>query len=90
MSRVSTFEDINKALYEWYSIACSKKKNIYPGGPLIVEKVKQIAGKLGRSEFKGLTKWKARYKFKVRGESGDVSGDTVESEGEVARNSEGL
>ena len=30
LSRVSTFEDVNKALFEWYSIACSK--NIYPGG----------------------------------------------------------
>ena len=43
MSCVSTSED---SMYEWYSIAC-----FYPGGPLIVEKAKQIAGKL---EFKGL------------------------------------
>ena len=84
MSRTSTFEDVNNALYDWYLIACSK--NIYLGGPQLVEKAKQIAERLGRPEFKGsngwLAKWKARYnirQFKVCGESGDVRGETVES-----------
>ena len=86
MSRTSTFEDVNNALYDWYLIACFK--NIYSGGPQLVEKAKQIAERLGRPEFKGsngwLAKWKARYniyirQFKVCGESGDVRGETVES-----------
>lgn len=51
MSRASVFEDVNKAVFEWYSIAISK--NIYPGGPQIVEKAKQIAEKLGKTNFKG-------------------------------------
>lgn len=84
MSRASAFEDVNKAVFEWYSMACSK--SIFPGGPQVAEKAKQIAEKLGKSDFKGsngwLTKWKGRYnikKFRVCGESGDVRGETVES-----------
>ena len=84
MSRTSMFEDVNKALFEWYVLACSK--NIYPGGPQLLEKAKEIAEKLGKSDFKGsngwFSKWKARYnikKFKVCGESGDVRGEMVES-----------
>ena len=30
MSRISEYTEINKALYEWYTLACSK--NIYPRG----------------------------------------------------------
>lgn len=84
ISRISEFEEVNKALYEWYLLACSK--NIYPGGPQLIEKAKQIAERLGKSEFKGsngwLGKWKARYnvkRFTICGESGDVQGKTVDS-----------
>jgi len=35
MSRASTFQDVNEALYKWYSTACSK--NIYPAGPQLIE-----------------------------------------------------
>lgn len=83
-SRPSEFAEVNKALYEWYVIACSK--NIYPGGPQLREKAKQIAEHLGKSGFKGsrgwLDKWKKRYNVKqlrVCGESGDVRGETVDS-----------
>ena len=83
-SRPSEYSEVNKALYEWYKIACSK--NIYPGGPQLTEKAKQIAEQLGKSNFTGsrgwLDKWKKRYnikKLKVCGESGDVSGETVQS-----------
>ena len=82
--RPSEFSEINKALHEWYMIACSK--NIYPGGPQLIEKAKEIAEHLGKPNFTGsrgwLDKWKKRYnikRLKVCGESGDVSGEMVES-----------
>ena len=31
MGRNSEYIEVNKALYEWYTLACSR--NIYPGGP---------------------------------------------------------
>ena len=46
----SKYADINEALYKWYLLACSK--NIYPGGAQLVEKAKDIAAHLGKSEFK--------------------------------------
>ncbi len=67
-----------------YMAACSK--NIYPAGPQLIEKAKQIADVLGIPEFKGSngwpTKWKNRYnikKVRICGESGDVRGETVQS-----------
>ena len=82
--RPSEFEEVNKALYEWYLLACSK--NIYPGGAQLTEKAKEIAERFGKTEFKGsrgwLDKWKKRYnvkQLKISGESGDVRGDTVDS-----------
>ena len=82
--RVGEFEEVNTALYKWYVLATSK--NIYPGGPELVEKARQIAELLGKSHFKGsngwLCKWKARYnirQFAVCGESGEVQGSTVDS-----------
>ena len=55
-------------------------------GPQLMEKARQIAEHLGHTEFKGsngwLDKWKKGYnikQMKISGESGDVSGPTVES-----------
>ncbi len=82
--RKSEYADVNNALYTWYNLACSK--NIFPMGPQLIEKARQIAEHLGHSEFKGsngwLDKWKKRFnirQMKISGESGDVSGPTVES-----------
>ncbi|XP_065831030.1 tigger transposable element-derived protein 4-like [Oscarella lobularis] len=82
--RRSKFDSINEALYQWYLLACSR--NIFVGGPILVEKGKEIARRLGVDDFKGsngwLEKWKKRYNLRqvrVCGESGDVSGETVES-----------
>ena len=82
--RSSKFMDVNKAVYEWYLLACSK--NIFPQGPVLIEKAKEIAERLGISDFKGsrgwLDKWKLRYNIKqvkVCGESGDVRGETIDS-----------
>ena len=58
--RTSEFKDVNKALYEWYCLACSK--NIYPGGPQLIEKAKEIAERLGKSNFKGSQGWLEKWK----------------------------
>lgn len=82
--RASKFSEVNDALYQWYCMACSK--NIYPCGPQLCAKVKEIAARLGVSNFEGtngwLEKWKICYNVKkvaISGESGDVSGATVSS-----------
>ena len=82
ISRTSQYFEIKVALFDWFKLACSK--NIYPGGPQLVEKARQIAA---AHEFKGtnncwLERWKMRYnvkRFRVCGESGDVSGVAVDS-----------
>ena len=83
-ARKSDFGEVNEILYKWYLLACSK--NIYPGGPQLTAKAKEIAERLGKGNFKGsngwLDKWKRKYNVKqltISGESGDVSGVTVES-----------
>ena len=83
-TRHSKFSDVNDALYQWYSIACSK--NIYPNGPQLLEKARKIAECLGKQNFVGtngsLEKWKQRYhvrRLAICGESGDGSGVTVSS-----------
>ena len=82
--RKSEYSAVNKSLYDWYVLACSK--NIYPMGPQLIEKAKQIASFLGKQKFVGsngwLEKWKKRYNVKelrICGESGDVKGPTVDS-----------
>lgn len=77
--RTSEYVRINEALYQWYTIACSK--NIYPTGPQLIEKAKEIAARLNKPDFKGsngwLQKWKKKYNIRqvaVCGESGDVHG----------------
>ena len=39
--RPSQFVEVNKALYQWFMAPCSR--NIYPGGPQLIEKAKEIA-----------------------------------------------
>ena len=82
--RSSEYAEVNSVLYEWYMLACSK--NIYPGGPQLTEKAREIATRLGKPNFKGcngwLQKWKVRYNINqvlFSGKSGDVRLDTVES-----------
>ena len=48
--RSTQFIDINKAIYEWYLQACSK--NIFPGGPQLIARAKEIAERLGVVSFK--------------------------------------
>ncbi len=80
----SKFGDVNDLLYRWYCMATSR--NLYPDGPLLMEKAKEISIHLGHADglFRAsngwLDSWKKRYNVKqvvISGESVDVSGDTV-------------
>ena len=82
--RSSAFAEVNDALYKWYQLATSK--SIYPGGPQLAEKAREIAARLRLSDFRGTNRWSEKWKkwYNVRrvsicGESGDVSGVTAES-----------
>ena len=84
--RNSKFGEVNDSLYQWYCMATSR--NLYPDGPLLMEKAKEISRHLGHPDgsFKAsngwLEAWKKRHNIKqvvVSGESGDVSGDTISS-----------
>ena len=75
---------MNISLYDWYVLACSK--NIFPMGPQLIEKAKQIASSLGKQKFTGSNGWLEKWKMKsnikelrISGESGDVEGPTVDS-----------
>lgn len=79
----SEYSDVNKSLYVYtvYVLACSK--NIFPMGPKLIKKAKQIANSLGK--FKGsngwLDKWKKKFNVRqlwINGESGDVEGPTLD------------
>ena len=66
-SSVKSFlKTVNEALYQWYKIACSK--DVYPCGPQLAEKAREVGVRLGKPEFKGtngwLTKWKKRYNIR--------------------------
>ena len=80
-SRPCEFAEINESLYKWYLLATTH--NIYPAGPQLCEKARQIAEKLGVDHFKAwLDRWKKRYdihKMKINGQSGDVAGETITS-----------
>ena len=83
-SQTSQFTEVNDLLYEWYLVAV--RKNIYPDGLTLCEKAREIVKRLELSDFKAsngwLEKWKARHNIKkmiISGESGEVSGKTVES-----------
>ena len=57
--RSSEFAEVNKALHEWYMIACSK--NMYPGGPQLTEKA-HVAERLNVPNFKGSRGWLEKWK----------------------------
>ena len=42
---------MNEALYEWFRMTCAK--NIYPSGPQLIAKAKEIATRLGIDGFEG-------------------------------------
>ena len=83
-ARTSQFADVNDRLYDWYLMAVHK--NIYPDGPKICQKAKEIAQHLDISDFKASNGWLEKWKLKhniqqmtISGESGEVKGETVDS-----------
>ena len=82
--RESKFSELNQVLHKWYLLAVPK--NIFPNGVHLAEKAKEIASTLGLDDFKAsngwLDRWKKKHNLKkmtISGESGYVSGDTVDS-----------
>ena len=82
--RESKFSQVNDTLYSWYHLAVSK--NVYSDGPQLCEKVREIRRRLGVNDFiasnSWLDQWKKKHnicKMTISGESGDVSGLTVNS-----------
>ena len=67
-ARTSEYADVNDTLYQWYLLAGSK--NIYPAGPQLSEKAKEIAATLGKPDFKAsngwLDKWKKHFNITHR------------------------
>ena len=87
--RESKFSELNDTLYSWYLLAgylLAVSKNIFPDGPQLAEKAREIASRLGVEDFKASNGWLDRWKKKhhlrkmtISGESGEVSGLTVDS-----------
>ena len=59
--QLSKYSDVNEKLYKWYTMACSK--NIYPGGPQLIAKAKDIAVRLGKADIEGTTGWLPKCKI---------------------------
>ena len=59
-SRGSEFADINEPLHQWYLLAVSR--NMYPMGPQLCEKAKDIAEHLEVPSFKAFNGWLDRWK----------------------------
>ena len=59
-ARSCEFMDINEALPKLYLLACSK--NIYPAGPQLCVKAKEIAEHLQFPSFKTFNGWLNRWK----------------------------
>lgn len=77
------YDNLNDMVWEWFCKA--RGKNIPISGVLIQEKAMEFSKEIGLSEFKAsngwLDRWKTRHSvkgFKVCGESGGVSSETVE------------
>jgi len=68
--------DINKALHEWYLLACSK--NIYLVGSQLCEKAKQIAERFQKPEFKASNAWLDRWKKRYYIKHVKINGESVE------------
>ena len=58
--RSSEYCEVNEALYSWYLLATSK--NIFPMGPQLVEKARQMVEQLGKNSFKGSSGWLEKSK----------------------------
>ena len=50
--RQCVYDDVNKSLYEWYTLACSK--NIFPMGPQLIERQNKLLLVLEETNLRGL------------------------------------
>ncbi|GFN99689.1 tigger transposable element-derived protein 6 [Plakobranchus ocellatus] len=82
MRRLET-EDVDRALFTWFKDA--RSKNVPLSGPILVEKAKEFAERLGVTSFTGSTGWLDRFKSRhgivmkrICGESAAVCQETTE------------
>ena len=82
--RGGEFEDINEAVYTWYSLA--RQRSVPVTGPMLQEEACIIAEKMGHHQFRASNGWLGSFKkrhsirqFTVSGEAADVSDETVEA-----------
>ena len=68
------YEDIDGALLQWFKT--TRNANIPLNGPIVLEKAKQLATRLGHDDFKGSSgwfdKWKKRHGITFRTVSGEA------------------
>ena len=81
--RGTSFNDIDEAMYRWYSLATSC--NVPVSVPMLQEEARLIAAEMGHHDFKASNGWLESFKkrhnirqFTISGEVGDVSEETVE------------
>lgn len=81
--RQSLFEDVDEAMYRWYSLA--RQRSVPVSGPMIQEEACLVAEKMGHHDFKASNGWLSNFKkrhnlrqFAISGEAADVSEETVE------------
>ena len=82
--RLADFDDVDKALVVWFNQARSKQVPL--SGPILLEKVTEIAERMGLSNFSGSTGWLDRFKLRhgivfknVCGESASVCTTSTDS-----------
>ncbi|GFO22523.1 tigger transposable element-derived protein 4 [Plakobranchus ocellatus] len=75
--------DVDRALFTWFKDA--RSKNVPLSGPILVEKAKEFAERLGVTSFTGSTGWLDRFKSRheivmkrICGESAAVCQETIE------------
>ena len=76
-------EDINEIVWEWF--VSVRAKNHRVSGPMVQEYAKQVAQKLGKTEFKASNGWLESFRKRHQivfnelcGESSDVNSETIE------------
>ena len=86
-ARQGRYQEINEALYKWYSLA---RESLVPiNGPMLQEKTAEIAKQLAKpeyAEFKASSGWLEKWKNahgisqrSIKGESGEVPIQTTEA-----------
>jgi len=76
-------EDVNEIVWEWF--VSVRAKNHRVSGPMVQEYAKQVAQKMGKTEFKASNGWLESFRKRHQivfnelcGESSDVNSETIE------------